>query len=85
MTRTTSSRPSRSSRFTAVIAGALISGGILAGSLALPQTRTHDLADYGAAITADDATDHARDRGVPHMDDHRHSAGYFEKMDGVGR
>lgn len=68
-----------SSRITAVIAGALIAVGILAGT----QTHTRNLADYGAAITADDAANHARSEGVPHMSDNHHGSGnYFERMNG---
>ncbi|MFN8072273.1 MAG: hypothetical protein U0R66_10795 [Mycobacterium sp.] len=69
----------------ATLAAAGIGIGILAGTGAPSTPQTHNMADYGAAITADDATDHARDRGVPHMDDHEHAPGYFERMDGVGR
>lgn len=59
--------------------------GILAGTGSQNTAPAHNLADYGAAITADDATAHAESRGVPHMDDHEHAPGYFERMDGVGR
>ena len=74
-----------SARITAAVAAALISAGVLAGGASLSTVHTHNLADYGAAITADDATDHARARGVPHMDDHRHSPKYFERMNGGDR
>ena len=76
-TRTTSSR------ITATLASALIAAGLLAGGAAVSQTHTQNLADYGAAITADDATHTARDEGVPHMsDNHRGSGSYFEHMNG---
>jgi hypothetical protein len=67
----------------AAIAGVLISVGILLGGAAVTETQTRNLADYGSAITADDATDHARSEGVPHMsDNHRGSGRYFERMNG---
>jgi hypothetical protein len=69
----------------ASLATAGITIGILAGGASHTAEHSHNLADYGAAITADDATDHARARGVPHMDNHEHAPGYFERMDGVGR
>jgi hypothetical protein len=70
-------------RITAAVAGALVAAGILLGGGAVEQTRTQNLADYGAAITADDATDAARSEGVPHMsDNHKGSGKYFERMDG---
>lgn len=73
-----------SHRITAAVAGALVSAGILAGGAAVTATHTTNLADYGAAITADDASDHARAEGVPHMsDNHRDSSSYFERMDGA--
>ena len=76
-TRTTSSR------ITATLASALIAAGLLAGGAAVSQTHPQNLADYGAAITADDAGDHARAEGVPHMsDNHRGNGDYFERMDG---
>lgn len=72
-----------SSRITATIASALIAAGLLAGGAALSQTHTQNLADYGAAITADDATNAARSAGVPHMsDNHSGSGHYFERMNG---
>ena len=75
-----------SSRITATVAGALIAAGILAAGAEVSQVHTQNLADYGAAITADDATDHARSEGVPHMsDNHRGSGNYFERMDGGDR
>jgi hypothetical protein len=74
-----------STRITATVAGALIAAGLLAGG-AVSQIHTQNLADYGAAITADDATDHARSEGVPHMSDHESGSGrYFEQMNGGGR
>ena len=74
------------SRITAAAAGALIAAGLLAAGAEVSQTHTQNLADYGAAITADDATDHARSEGVPHMsDNHRGSGRYFERMDGGDR
>lgn len=77
MTTTTAS-----ARFTATIAGAMIAAGILAGA-AVSQNHTQNLADYGAAITADNATDTARSEGVPHMSDHMKGSGtYFEQMNG---
>lgn len=73
-----------SHRIAAAVAGALISVGILAGGAAVTATHPADLADYGAAITADNATDTARSEGVPHMsDNHRGDAAYFERMDGA--
>lgn len=75
-----------SSRITATLAAMLIAAGILAGGTAASQTPTHNLADYGAAITADDATNHARSEGVPHMsDNHKGSGTYFEHMNGGGQ
>ena len=72
-----------SQRITATVAAGLISAGLLAGGAAVATTHTTDLADYGSAITADDASDHARAEGVPHMsDNHRGDANYFERMDG---
>jgi hypothetical protein len=84
-----------SSRITAGIAAALVAAGILAGAapVAAPargagaataaHLDTHNLADYGAAITADNATDTARSAGVPHMsDNHKGSGSYFEQMNG---
>ncbi len=71
-----------SSRITAGISAALISAGILAGGAAT-LNRTQILADYGAAITAEDASDAARAKGVPHMSDrHRGSGDFFERMNG---
>lgn len=71
-----------SSRFTAAIAGALLAVGILTGGAAT-QNRTQILADYGAAVTAEDASDAARAKGVPHMSDrHRGSGEFFERMNG---
>ena len=69
-------------RITAAVAGALVSAGLLAGGAALTATDTRNLADYGSSITAEDASNAARDKGVPHMSDHRHSPGYFERMNG---
>lgn len=72
-----------SHRITTAVAGALIAAGLLAGGAAASQVHTQNLADYGAAITADDATDHARSEGVPHMsDNHRGNGSYFARMDG---
>jgi hypothetical protein len=72
-----------SHRITATVAAALIAAGLLAGGAAVTTTHTTNLADYGAAITADNATDHARSEGVPHMsDNHRGNGNYFERMDG---
>ena len=72
-----------SQRITATVAGALISAGILAGGAAITATHTTNLADYGSAITADDAADHARSEGVPHMSDNHHGNGsFFERMNG---
>ncbi|MFN8070268.1 MAG: hypothetical protein U0R66_00415 [Mycobacterium sp.] len=77
MTTTTAS-----ARFTATIASAMIAAGILAGA-AVSQTHTQNLADYGAAITADNSTGTARSEGVPHMSDHQTGSGnYFEQMNG---
>lgn len=71
------------SRITAAVASVLIAAGILAGGAAVAQTHTQNLADYGAAITADNATDAARSAGVPHMsDNHSGSGTYFERMNG---
>lgn len=73
-------------RITAAVAGALISAGILAGGVALTTTHTANLADYGAAITADDSTATAVSEGVPHMSTGRgigNSGSYFERMNGV--
>ena len=67
------------------LAGTGLVIGILAGGGSPHAGHTHNLADYGAAVTAEDASDAARSRGVPHMDDHRHSAGYFEEMNGGDR
>ncbi len=73
-----------SHRITATVAAALISAGLLAGGAAVTATHTTNLADYGAAITADNATDTARSEGVPHMsDNHRGNGNYFENMDGA--
>ena len=73
-----------SHRIIAAVAATLISAGLLAGGAAVTTTHTTNLADYGAAITADDATDHARAEGVPHMsDNHRGNGTYFERMDGA--
>lgn len=72
-----------STRITATVASALIAAGILAGGAAVSQIHTQNLADYGAAITADDSTDTARSEGVPHMSDHQTGSGnYFERMNG---
>jgi hypothetical protein len=72
-----------SHRITATVAAALIAAGLLAGGAAVTTTHKTNLADYGAAITADNATDHARSEGVPHMsDNHRGNGNYFERMDG---
>jgi hypothetical protein len=72
-----------STRITTSVAGVLIAAGILAGGAALTQGHTQNLADYGAAITADDATHTARSEGVPHMsDNHKGNGHYFERMDG---
>lgn len=72
-----------SHRIAAAVAAALISAGLLAGGAVVCATHTTNLADYGAAITADDATDHARAEGVPHMSANHHGDGsYFERMDG---
>jgi len=61
-----------SHRITATVAAALVAA-----------THSTNLADYGSAITADDASDHARAEGVPHMsDNHRGNGDYFERMDG---
>lgn len=74
-----------SSRITATIAAALIATGILAGGAAVNLTPPKNLADYGAAITADDASNAARSKGVPHMsDNHKGSGSYFEHMNGSG-
>lgn len=73
-----------SHRFTTTVAAALISAGLLAGGAAVTATHTTNLADYGAAITADNSTDTARSEGVPHMsDNHRGNGHYFENMDGA--
>jgi hypothetical protein len=73
-----------SHRITATVAAGLISAGLLAGGAAITTVHTTNLADYGAAITADDATDHARAEGVPHMSENHHGNGnYFERMDGA--
>lgn len=70
-------------RIAATIASALVAAGILAGGAAVRAVHTANLADYGAAITADNATDVARSEGVPHMSDkHRGSGNFFEKMNG---
>ena len=74
-----------SARITAAVAAALVSAGLLAGGATLSTTHSRNLADYGAAITAEDAANHARARGVPHMDDHRHAPGYFKRMNGGDR
>jgi hypothetical protein len=72
-----------SSRITAGIAAALVAAGIRAGAATAAHLDTHNLADYGAAITADNATDTARSAGVPHMsDNHKGSGSYFEQMNG---
>ena len=76
MTRTASTR------ITAAAALAVISTGLLTGGIALATPTTANLADYGAAITADDASNEARARGVPHTEDSRHSPEYFKEMDG---
>ena len=69
---------------TSAVASALIAAGLLAGGAAVTSTHTQNLADYGAAITADNATDTARSAGVPHMsDNHSGSGTYFEKMNGA--
>jgi hypothetical protein len=78
---TTSAR----TRITAAVAGALVSAGLLAGGAALTATDTQNLADYGSSITAEDASNAAREKGVPHMGDHTHSPGYFERMNGGDR
>lgn len=73
-------------RVTAAAAAALISIGVLAAGAAGPATHPQNLADYGSAITADNATDVARSEGVPHMsDNHRGSGNYFERMNGGDR
>ena len=72
-----------SPRNTATVAAALIAAGLLAGGAAVTTPHSTNLADYGAAITADDSTDTARSEGVPHMsDNHRGSGSYFEHMNG---
>jgi hypothetical protein len=77
---TTSAR----ARITTAVAGALVSAGLLAGGAATA-TDTQNLADYGSSITAEDASNAAREKGVPHMGDHTHSPGYFERMNGGDR
>lgn len=72
-------------RIAAAVAGALVSAGLLAGGGALTATDTRNLADYGSSITAEDASNAARDKGVPHMSNHSHSPGYFERMNGGDR
>ena len=73
-----------SQRITANVAAALVSAALLAGGAAVATAHTANLADYGAAITADDAGDHARAEGVPHTsDNHRGDGNYFERMDGA--
>jgi hypothetical protein len=72
-------------RITAAFAGALVSAGLLAGVGTLTTTDTQYLADYGSSITAEDASNAARDKGVPHMSDRSHSPGYFERMNGGDR
>ena len=57
-------------RITAAVAGALVSAWLLAGGAALTATDTQNLADYGSSITAEDASNAAREKGVPHMGDH---------------
>ncbi len=82
---TTTMTTTTSRWISATLAAAGITIGILAGAGSPNTAQTHNMADYGSAITADDATAHAESRGVPHMDDHEHAPGYFERMDGVGR
>ncbi len=73
-----------SHRITATVAAGLISAGLMAGGAAATAAQTVNLADYGAAITADNSTDAARSEGVPHMsDNHRGNGSYFERMDGA--
>lgn len=73
-----------SSRITATVASALIAAGILAGGAAVGQIHTQNLADYGAAITADNSSATAASEGVPHMSDNQTGNGhYFERMNGA--
>ena len=69
--------------FTAALAGALISIGILASGAPFERDATY-LADYGSAISADNSEARSAEGGVRHMGDHTHSPGYFERMNGVG-
>lgn len=72
-----------SARIAATVASALIAAGILAAGGAVSQVHTQNVADYGAAITADNSTDSARAAGVPHMSDNQKGSGsYFERMNG---
>lgn len=74
-----------SRRIKASLAGAMISAGILAGGAAveLAQPSTLYLADYGAAISADDSEARSAAGGVRHTGDHRDAPRYFERMNGV--
>lgn len=74
-----------SRRITAIVAGALLSAGIVAGGMAADVSATHtrNLADYGAGISADNSEAHSAEGGVRHMGDHRDAPGYFERMNGV--
>lgn len=77
-----------SRRIKASLAGAMLSAGILAGGAALElpgmeEPSTAYLADYGSAISADDAEARSAAGGVRHMGDHRDAPRYFERMNGV--
>jgi anti-sigma factor RsiW len=73
-----------SHRIAAAVAAVLVSAGLLAGGAAATTTHTTNLADYGAAITADISSANATSEGVPHMSDNQTGNGhYFERMDGA--
>lgn len=69
----------------ATLAAIGITIGILAGGGGVHTAPTHNLADYGADISADNSEAHSAEGGVRHMGDHEHSSRYFERMDGGDR
>jgi len=60
-------------RIAAMLAAPLVMMGIVVKSQAVDPVNSHDLADYGASVTAQIAQEHARDAGVRHDSDVQHS------------
>lgn len=69
----------------AALAGAGITIAILAGGAGPNAAQSHNMADYGAGISADNSEAHSAEGGVRHMGDHEHAPRYFERMDGGDR